>query len=289
VGTGLRELRSLELWWADGQPLSVSELHFASAVRERTPLRGRVVTVSNACSASSFTLGLAEDMLELGRADAVVVAGCDSITESMFGLADRTNGLHPQELQPFDNDRRGVVLGEGAAAVVLERAATAAARGARARARLAGVGLSCDAHHETAPHVEGLAAAMRDAYRRSEISPDEVDLVMAHGTGTALNDPAELRAMRSVLGARAEAVLVTGLKSMTGHTSGASGLMSLITAVEAMRQGRVPPTVGLRRPIPEASGLDLVVDEARSASIRVAQVNAFGFGGVNAVALLEAA
>ncbi len=289
VGTGLRELRSLELWWADGQPLVASELHFAGAVHAQTPLRARVVTLCNACSASSFALGVADDMLALGQADAVVVAGSDSITESMFGLADRTNGLHPQELQPFDHDRRGVVLGEGAAAVVLEPAAAAAARGATARARLRGVGLSCDAHHETAPLVEGVARAMRDAYRRSSLSPDEVDLVMAHGTGTALNDPTELAALRQVFGDRAPAVMITGLKSMTGHTSGASGLMSAIAAMEAMHQGRVPPTVGLRTPMAEAAGLDLVVSEARQASVRVAQVNAFGFGGVNAVALLERA
>lgn len=289
VGTGLRELRSLELWWADGHPLRVDELHFGEALASATGVRGPIVTVSNACSASNFALGLAEDMLGLGQADAVVVAGCDSITESMFGLADRANPLHPERLQPFDRGRRGVLLGEGAAAVVLEDGERAARRGAQPLAWLRGVGMSCDAFHETAPNPSGLERAMRDAHRRSGARPEEIDLLMAHGTGTALNDLNEIKAFRGVFGERARGVKITAIKSMTGHTSGASGLMSVVVAIHCMREGLVPPTVGLGAPIPEAVGLDLVMGAAQKAIVRMAQVNAFGFGGVNAVALLERA
>lgn len=289
VGTGLRELRSLELWWADGQPLRVDELHFGGALSRASRVGGPVITLSNACSAGNFALGMAEDMLALGQADAVVVAGCESISESMFGLADRASPLHPQEVQPFHRDRKGVVLGEGAAALVVERPETAARRGARTRATLRGVGMSCDAFHETAPDAKGLERAMRDALRRGGVAPEQVDLLMAHGTGTALNDLNEVAAFRAVFGARAAHVLITAIKSMTGHTGGPSGLMSLIVAMESMRVGRVPPVFGLSAPMAEADGLRIVSGTAQAAPVRIAQVDAFGFGGINAVALLEAA
>lgn len=288
VGTGLRELRSLELWWSAGHDFDTEKLHFRSAVR-RACGQGRSLTVSNACSASLFTLGLASDMLALEEADAVVVAGTDSITESMFGLLDRVHPTPPSEVRPFDRQRRGVLLGEGAVAVVLEPPAAAAERGRQPLAWLRGVGMSCDAHHVTAPDQSGIARAIRDAHRRAAVRPEDVDLVLVHGTGTILNDETESLAMREVFGEAVTRPLFSALKSMIGHTSGASGLMSLVTAVECLRRGRVPPTVGHRDPIPEAAGLSFVTGRAREADLRVAQVNAFGFGGVNAVGVVERA
>lgn len=289
VGTGLRELRSLELWWASHAAFHVADLHFGGALHREVGQLGPVMTVSNACSASSFALGLGADLLELGEADAVIVAGCDSITESMLGMLDRVSPVPPERVQPFDCSRKGVLLGEGAAAVVLEPAEGARARGRPALAYLRGVGMSCDAFHETAPSEQGIADSICDAHRRARVTPDDIDLIMAHGTGTALNDPVEALAIKRVFGGAAKRVLMTGLKSMLGHTSGASGLMSLIVAIEAMRHGRVPPTIGLTESIDEAQELDIVVGEARIAPLRIAQVNAFGFGGVNAVAIVERA
>jgi 3-oxoacyl-[acyl-carrier-protein] synthase II len=182
-----------------------------------------------------------------------------------------------------------VLLGEGAAAVVLERPDHAAARGVVPRARLRAVGLSCDAHHETAPDPEGMLEAMRLAYARAGAAPSDTNLLLAHGTGTLLNDRAEARAFRSLAGDHAAGVAVTALKSLIGHTSGASGLIGVVTAILCIQHGLVPPTAGLEEPIPEADGLDFVVGQARPLAVRTAQVNAFGFGGVNAVALLEGA
>lgn len=288
VGTGLRELRSLELWWTHGDPLELRQLHFASELSRTLGAVAPAITLSNACSASSFALAVAEDLLACGDAVTAVVAGADSISESMFGLADRANPLHPQELEPFARDRRGVILGEGAAAVVLEAQELAEERGARVRAWLRGVGVSCDAHHETAPSHSGVTEAMRDAHRRAGIAPAQVDLVMAHGTGTALNDENELRAFETVFGQDAPGIPITAIKSMTGHTSGASGLIAVVTAIESMRLGRIPPTLCCGELMPEAQRLDVVLGGARASEVRVAQVNAFGFGGVNAVAILEA-
>ncbi len=287
VGTGLRELRSLELWWADGQPFHVSDLHFGGALQRRVAIQGPVFTISNACSASSFALGLGADMIQLGDVDVAIVAGCDSATESMLGTFDRVTATPPQQVKPFDRTQKGALTGEGAAAVVLEPVERAQARGTRPLAILQSVGMSCDAHHETAPCLEGVVAAMKDAHQRANSEPKDVDLIMAHGTGTALNDRTEALAIREFFGSAAERVLISGLKSMIGHTSGASGLIGAIVAMEAMRQGRVPPTVGFSEPIPEAEGMNIVAGTFKQAQIRLAQVNAFGFGGINAVVLLE--
>jgi 3-oxoacyl-[acyl-carrier-protein] synthase II len=178
-------------------------------------------------------------------------------------------------------------MGEGAAAVVVEPLERAVARGKSPLALLRGVGMSCDAYHETAPDPGGMAASMIDAHRRAAVTPEEVDLIMIHGTGTTRNDQAEALAIKKVFDADASRPLLSGLKSMTGHTSGASGLVGVIVAIEAMRQSCVPPTVNFSELMAEAEGLNLITNIAQPAQIRIAQVNAFGFGGVNAVAILE--
>lgn len=285
IGTGLRELRSAELWAADGVPMGVDDLYFGPAVRERFNA-ATSYTFSNACSASLYALGLGVDLIAGGGAETVVVAGVDVITESMFGLLDRVHPVPVDAVRPFDRNRRGVLMGDGAAAVVL-RAEPAA--GTRPKAWLRGVGLNCDAYHVTAPDPAGVAAAMDAAYSAAGVTAGDIDLVMAHGTGTLLNDEAEASALSKTFAGRDSSPLVTAMKSMTGHTSGASGLMSLVVAASCLENGLVPPTVGLTDPVPEAEGLRFVTDKAADAELRLAQVDAFGFGGVNAVAIVERA
>jgi len=287
VGTGLRELRGLELWRGSQAGFHIADLHFGGALHRAAGPVGPLMTLSNACSASSFALGLGADLLELDEADAVVVAGADSITESMLGMLDRVSPIPPERVQPFDRDRKGVLLGEGAAALVLEPLERAEARGRSPLAHLRGVGMSCDAFHETAPSPQGVADSIVDAHHRAGVTAADVDLIIAHGTGTGLNDPVEALAIKQVFGPAANRVLITGLKSMLGHTSGASGLMSVIVAIAALRHGRVPPTVGLTASIDEASDLNIVAGEARDAALRIVQINAFGFGGINAVSIVE--
>lgn len=289
IGTGLRELRSLELAWADGQPFHIQELHFGGAVQRATEMDCLPLTFSNACSASNFALGLAADLLALGEADVAIAAGCDTITESMFGLLDRVNPMHPERVQPLDQHRRGVLMGEGASAVVLETLEHARRRGTPPYAWLRGVGMGCDAFHETAPDQEGLLHAMQDAHQRANVGRADIDLLLVHGTGTIRNDETEMLALNRLFGEHGRNIMITGLKSMTGHTSGASGLVGVVTAIESLRQGRIPPTIGLTSLMPEAHHFDVVVGDTRTAWPRIAQVNAFGFGGVNAVAILERA
>ncbi|HEY0168560.1 MAG TPA: beta-ketoacyl-[acyl-carrier-protein] synthase family protein [Jatrophihabitans sp.] len=283
VGTGLAEQRSLELWWRGEAPLTVDQLDLSVGLADLGP----TYTFVNACSASLYALAVATDLLALGEADAVVVAGTDAITESMFGLLDRVNMTPPTEVRPFDTERRGVILGEGAAAIVLETPEHACSRGASVLAELTGVGTSCDADHLTAPLLGGILRAMGEAHRRAAATPGDIDVVFAHGTGTQLNDETEAQALREVFGGLPRRPLVTALKSMTGHTSGASGLMSLVTAVESLADGRVPPTRNHTSAIESISSFPVVTEPTERTGLRRAQVDAFGFGGVNAVAVVE--
>ncbi|MEE1784234.1 beta-ketoacyl synthase N-terminal-like domain-containing protein [Streptomyces sp. SP17BM10] len=287
VGTGLRELRSLELWWADGSPFADSGLHFGTGLRER--FNADVThTFSNACSASLYALALAGDLLDQEGPDApdtVIVAGVDVLTESMYGLLERVHATPPDRVRPFDRNRTGVLMGDGAAAIVLRRTEEGAPQ---VHARLRGVAVNCDAFHVTAPSPEGIAEAMHAAHRLAGVKPADLDLVMVHGTGTLLNDEAEATALAAVLGDDASGPLMTAVKSMTGHTSGASGLINLIVGVRALNEGRVPPTVGLEDPVDEAAKFSFVTGEAATdRTLRLAQLNAFGFGGINAVAIVE--
>lgn len=293
VGTGLRELGTVEQAAAAGveslEPLAAlpaSRLHFADAVREAAPGVREVLTVANACSAAGHALALGQDLLELGEADAVIVGGTDATTLSMLAMIGRVVDTPTPALRPFDADRRGVLLGEGAAAVVL---LPGDARPPAPWGRLLATGLSCDAEHETAPSVSGIVRAMRDAHGRGGITPAQVTLVVAHGTGTALNDPVEAQALRRVLLDGGGDPLVTAVKGAVGHMSGTAALANLDVALRCLRGGRVPPVVGLRDPLPEAAGLRLVRGRPAPLPPGVAQLNAFGFGGVNAVTLVAAA
>lgn len=299
VGTGLRELRSLELSWlrrdADAAadaggpvPFGPDDLHFGPVLRELGA--DDVHTFSNACSASLYAAGLALDLLALGH-PAVVVGGVDVLTSSMFGLLDRVHLDPPERLRPFDAARRGVLMGEGAAAVVLTRApalppgTTPTRSGTGSATVLRAVALGCDAYHATAPDPLGVERTIRAAHTAAGIGPRDVDVVYAHGTGTLLNDEAEAVALTRVFGAHAP--VTAAVKGATGHTSGGSGLFSLVMAERTLGTGLVPAVRGLREPAPAAAGLRLPTRTVRLGRARVAQVDAFGFGGLNAVAVLE--
>ncbi len=285
IGTGLRELRSAELGWRDGAAFDVSELHFGTALRERFGAV-RTYTFSNACSASLYALAMGSDLLAAEGADTVIVAGVDTLTESMYGLLDRVHMQPPDQVRPFDKDRKGVLMGDGAAAIVLRRGD----RAAGSAVRPAPVGLRQLRRVPRDRAGRGrVAEALVGAHRLAGVKSEDIDLVMLHGTGTLLNDEAEAQAIGQVFGAHAGNPLMTAVKSMTGHTSGGSGLLGLIVALSSLASGRVPPTVGLREPVEEAAGFRFVRGEHAEAALRLAQVNAFGFGGVNAVAVVERA
>jgi 3-oxoacyl-[acyl-carrier-protein] synthase II len=205
-----------------------------------------------------------------------------------LGALSTKNDTPEQACAPFDAQRDGTVVGEGAAMLVLETLAHAARRDAPILAELMGYGLTCDAYHPAAPDPsgDGAARAMQMALRDGAISPDEVDWICAHGTGTQLNDTSETRAVKTVLGARAYEVPVSSNKGAVGHMIGAAGAISAVFAVQAMHAGIVPPTRNYRTPDPECD-LDYVPNVARQATVATALVNSFGFGGQNICLVLR--
>ncbi|MFD0689944.1 beta-ketoacyl-[acyl-carrier-protein] synthase family protein [Actinomadura fibrosa] len=285
VGTTFREQRSVELWWRGQAPLAPSGLYFGPALRAEF---GCTVTYTpaSACAASLYGMAMATDLIALGQAETVVVAGTDALTESAFGAIDRVQNRVPRALRPLDRDRSGMLMGEGAVAVVVR--ASGGHHGPVA-GRVRGVGLNCDGHHATRPSGPSIGRAIRDAHARAGVKAGDIDLVMLHGTGTPLNDATEMAALAEVFAGRATLPYVTAIKSMTGHTCGGSGLLSLVTALLAIGAGRIPPIAGLAAPIEEAAGFGLPIGCVTGAELRTVQIDAFGFGGLNAVAVVEGA
>ncbi len=280
VGTGLGETATLEAYADRLGELPRADLGFDAVVRRALPGVRSVVTLSNACAAAGHALAVAQDLLEADEADAVVVAGVDAMSLSMLAMIGRAGDPATDQVRPFDVDRTGVLLGEGVGAVVL-RTTDGPALG-----RLLGTGLSCDAFHETAPSSAGITRAVEDAYARSGRTPDEVGLLVTHGTGTALNDPTEATAMHALYAAHGASPLVTAVKGAIGHLSGGAALANLDVALRCLAAGQVPPVVGLREPIDEAAELRLVRGRPADWDGGLIQLNAFGFGGVNAVSLV---
>jgi nodulation protein E len=195
--------------------------------------------------------------------------------------------IAPDACRPFDRNRKGLVLAEGAGMLVLERLSHARARGADILAEIAGVGMSADAADLVAPTLEGPAAAIQACLDDAGLAPDAVDYINAHGTGTVANDLTEIKVIKNVFGDHARRLSISSTKSMHGHALGASGSLELIATIEAIRRGIVPPTVNIEELDPECD-LDVTPGHARERTIRAAISNAFAFGGTNAVVAVKA-
>lgn len=280
VGTGLGEARSAELSWIEGERRGDAAGISLKDRLARALGSDDVHVFQNACSASLYALAMAFDAIVHDAVPVVVVAGVDVVSLSMFGLLDRVQLSPTAALRPFAAEDKGVIMGEGAAAVVLTRETVEGAR-------LRGVHLGCDAHHLTAPDPVGVRSCVVGAHRSCGVEPRDVDLVYAHGTGTKLNDAVEAQVLREVFADDGGGPAITGVKGATGHTSGGSGLFSLVMAVLSLRSGRVPGIGHDADLMEDATHLDVVRDGREIEDLRIAQVNAFGFGGLNAVAVLE--
>jgi len=245
-----------------------------------------------ACAASAQAIGDGMRLIATGEADVVVCGGAEGSVDPISiggfaaarALCTSYNDRPHEASRPFDADRAGFVLAEGAAIVVIERLSHALARGATPLARVSGYGTSSDAYHLTAGHPAGLGAqaAMRGALRMAGLSPDEIDYVNAHATSTGVGDAAELAAISAVFGARGEDLSVSSTKSATGHLLGAAGAIEAIFSLLALRDQVAPATLNLARPDPAAAGFDMVPKTPRRRKVRHVLSNAFGFGGVNA-------
>jgi 3-oxoacyl-[acyl-carrier-protein] synthase II len=269
----------------------------AGHISMRYGFHGPNFTTVSACASSTNALIDAFNYIRLGKSNAIVTGGSEAaINEAGVGgfnacQAMSTRNDDPSTAsRPYDKDRDGFVLGEGAGAIVLEELEHALKRGATIYCELAGGGLSADAHHITAPHPEGLGAAlvMRNALEDAGLQAGDIDYINTHGTSTPLGDVAELKAIEKIFGEHAYQLNISSTKSMTGHLLGAAGAIEAIAAIMAVKDNNIPPTINHFTPDPEIDPrLNLTFGKAQQREVRAAISNTFGFGGHNAAAIFK--
>ena len=301
IGAGIGGLSTIEenteKWLDAKSPRKISPFFIpgsiinaaAGQVSIHYGMRGPNLALVTACTTSTHSIGIGARCIQYGDADVMIAGGAEMAFTPLglgsFGQAKALslrNDEPERASRPWDRDRDGFVMAEGAGAIVLEEYEQARARGARIYAELIGFGMSGDAHHITAPPEDGEGArlAMSNAIRDAGIPPSEVDYINAHATSTGLGDLAETIAIKRTLGEHAKKVAVSSTKSMTGHLLGAAGVVEAIFSILAIRDGILPPTINLENP-DEGCDLDYVPRTARKARVRVALSNSFGFGGTN--------
>lgn len=246
---------------------------------------GVVLTLPGACAAGNYAIGFAADLIRSGKADVVVTGAAEMLQELQYSGFVRLAAMAPDRCRPFDLNRQGLILGEGAGVLILESEAHAVKREAAVLAEVAGHGMTCDAYHITRPHPDaaGSIAAMRQAIERSGLTPEDVDFVNAHGTGTKHNDAAEAKVMRDVFGERR--VPISSMKSMLGHCMGAASALEAIGCLMTLERGVYPPTIAFETPDPECD-VELVANVAREGAHDVVLNNSLAFGGYNSVTCL---
>ena len=261
----------------------------ASAVATKHQARGASYAVVSACASSAHAIGQAFQAIRSGSLDAALAGGADApLTYSIIRAWESMRVLaidndHPDAAcRPFSNDRKGLVLAEGAAVFLLESFDSAIARGAEILGEIVGFGITSDAGHVTDPSADGASRAMKMALDDGGLSIDDVDYINAHGTGTRANDSTETAAIKSVFGERAHAIPISSTKSLHGHAMGASGAIEIAVSLAALAEGLIPPTINLTDPDP-ACDLDYVPNVARGVQVRTFLSNSFGFGGMNGV------
>ena len=256
-------------------------------------LQGPNSTLNSACASGSDSIGVALMHLRQGHTDVMLAGGTEAIIAPLgialmghLGGLSRRNDEPTRASRPFDRERDGFVVGEGAAVLVLETEEYALRRGAPILAEVAGAGWSFDAYDDTAPSSEGQARAINSALRDAGLSPQEVDYINAHGTSTRLNDKAETEAIKRVFGERAYQIPVSSTKSMTGHLACAAGALEAVICAFVLCEGVLPPTINYEFPDPDCD-LDYVPNEAREQEVEVCLSNSFGLGGQNACLVLR--
>ncbi|MGH7839643.1 MAG: beta-ketoacyl-[acyl-carrier-protein] synthase family protein [Candidatus Binataceae bacterium] len=260
----------------------------ASHISMDLGLSGPAYTVSTACSSANHAIGQAFRLIRDGYADMAMTGGSEAMfTIGMLKAWEAMRVIAPDTCRPFSKDRRGMILGEGGAMLILEPSESAQARGAKIYAEICGFGMTSDAHHLTQPAVSGPSRAMQGALDDAGMAPEEVGYINAHGTGTPGNDPVESAAIHAVFGAHASKLGVSSTKSMHGHALGAAGALEAIATVLALHHGILPPTANYNERDPECD-LDYIPNQSRTLHVGAALSNSFAFGGLNAVVAFRA-
>jgi nodulation protein E len=255
----------------------------ASAISQEFGITGPAFTVATACSSSTHAIGQAFMIVRSGMSDVAVTGGSEApFSYGLLKAWEAMRVVSPTACRPFSKDRNGMILGEGAAMMIIETLDRALARGATPLAEIVGFGMSSDAHHITQPSAEGAAKAMRMALKDGGLAPEQIGYINAHGTGTLANDATETCALKMAFGDHAKRLAISSTKAMHGHTLGAAGAIEAAAAITALRSGILPPTINFNECDPECD-LDYVPNCPRRADIEYALSNSFAFGGLNAV------
>lgn len=261
----------------------------ASQISMEFGIKGPAFVVSSACASANHAIGLAFQMVRSGMVDAAVTGGAEApLTHGTIIAWQGLRIMAPDTCQPFSADRKGLVLGEGAAILVLENYEHARRRGADILGEFIGFGMSADAGDIVLPSLDGAVSAIESCLLDAQLSPESVDYINAHGTATTVNDITETAAIHKAFGEHARKLAVSSTKSMHGHTLGAAGALELVATFAAMRGGFVPPTANFTQADPQCD-LDYVPNEARARKITCALSNSFAFGGLNAVLAVSSA
>ncbi len=253
----------------------------ASTIGFELGLKGVVSAIPTACSAGNYSIGYSYDLIRRGRMDAMLAGGSDSFSRVAFTGFNRLFAVAPEKCQPFDKNRKGMMVGEGAGVLLLESEESAINRNAHIYAEVIGYALSCDAHHMTAPSIDGIARVIKRALKYSDIDTSDVDYISAHGTGTPANDKTECAAAKEVFGKRAKDIPMSSIKSMLGHTMGAASAIEAIACCLAIEDSVIPPTINYETPDPDCD-IDCVPNKAKKCGVRIALNNSLAFGGNDA-------
>jgi 3-oxoacyl-[acyl-carrier-protein] synthase II len=296
IGTtmGERPLEELVLIWAKGglkeidrqRIMQASVNNLSANVALYFNAQGQNYLFPTACAAGNYAIGYGFDLIRAGELDYVLAGGSDVFSYIAFIGFQSIYAMASERCQPFDKNRKGMMLGEGSGMVLLERLDLALKRNADIYAEILGYGLSCDAYHVTAPDSNGIARAMEKALRESGITYKEVDYICAHGTGTAMNDKVECQAIKQVLKERVKDVPVSSIKSMLGHPMGAASAIEAIACCLAVKEDTIPPTINFETLDPECD-IDCVPNASRKKEVGVALNNGFAFGGNNSCLVLQ--
>jgi len=299
VGTTMCDVTLFEQERAAHEAREADESDLASLARRPLDVMARslahqlgithnTLCVPTACAAGSYAVGMAASLVSRGRARIALAIGCDAMSRLAFIGFSRLGAMSPDVCRPFSRGRPGLLLGEGAAALVIESLESARARGAEVIGFVDGFGLSCDAHHPTGPHPQGSGAvrAMEQALQRARVPAERVDYVNAHGTGTMLNDKVESLAILKVFGRAADRLPVSSIKALTGHMMGAAGAVEAVASLLALRHGVIPPTWNWQEADPDCA-IDCVPNQPRDRRLDYVLSNSYAFGGNNASLLLS--
>ncbi len=249
-------------------------------------LQGPNYLIPTACAAGNYAIGYGFDLIKKGDLDYVVVGGADAFSKLAFTGFQRVYAMAPEKCQPFDKNRKGMMVSEGAGILILESLESALRRDAVIYAEIAGYGISCDAFHITTPKLEGIEKAMRKALKEADITAKEVDYICAHGTGTLGNDKTECAAIKKIFNGNSKTIPVSSIKSMLGHPMGAASAIEAITCCLTVKENIIPPTMNFETLDPQCD-IDCVPNKARRKRVNIALNNGFAFGGNNSCVVIK--